>query len=145
MQLDPAEARRRFLGAPVARLATVTADGAPRIVPVVFAVIMLDGGETIVHAVDHKPKSTRSLARLRDIAAEPRVALLADDYSEDWSRLWWARADATATILDRDEDMDDAERAIDSLAERYPQYRMTRPSGLAVAARVHRWSGWSAG
>jgi PPOX class probable F420-dependent enzyme len=144
VRLDQAQARQRFLSASVARLATVGSDGAPRMVPVVFALITLEGGEALVHAVDQKPKSTKDLARLRDITAEPRVALLADEYDDDWSRLWWARADATARILDRDEDMDDGERAIDALAERYPQYRAMRPSGLVVAAKIHRWSGWSA-
>ncbi len=145
MRLDPDQARHRFVGARVARLATVAGDGAPRLVPIVFAVVSLGGREAIVHAVDHKPKSTKALARLRVIAAEPRVALLADEYDDDWSRLWWARADATATIMDRDEDLDDCETAIDALAERYPQYRTTRPSGVVIAAQVHRWSGWSAG
>ena len=71
MRLTPDEARRRFLSLPVARLATVSSDGAPRLVPIVFASIEHDGREALVHAVDHKPKSTTGLARLADIATEP--------------------------------------------------------------------------
>jgi PPOX class probable F420-dependent enzyme len=126
----------RLAGARVARLATVTPGGAPRIVPVTFAVDR--ARETIFHAVDHKPKATRRLARLADVAAEPRVALLADHYDEDWSRLWWVRADGVARVLD------DAPEAIDLLAQKYGQYRERRPQGPVIALRVERISGWSA-
>ena len=47
-------------------------------------------------AVDHKPKRSRALQRLENIAANPAVSLLVDDYAEDWSKLWWVRADGTA-------------------------------------------------
>src|SRR5947207_9112063 len=93
LHLEPGEARRRFAAAVVARLATVTPDGRPHIVPVTFAV----DGDVIYSAVDAKPKTTTRLARLRNIAAEPRVAVLADHYQADWDRLWWARADGAAT------------------------------------------------
>jgi PPOX class probable F420-dependent enzyme len=118
----------------VGRFATVAPDGRPMLVPVCFAV----GGETIYHAVDHKPKTTRALARLRNLRAEPRAALLADHYEEDWSALWWVRADGTARVLE------DAPEAIDLLVERYPQYRERRPEGPVVALDVERISGWEA-
>jgi nitroimidazol reductase NimA-like FMN-containing flavoprotein (pyridoxamine 5'-phosphate oxidase superfamily) len=51
------EARRRFAAARVARLATVGADGAPHLVPLVFAV----DGDTVYSAVDAKPKRTTAL------------------------------------------------------------------------------------
>ena len=95
MNLDPAEARRRFAAAGVARLATVSPGGRPHLVPVTFAV----DGDVIYSAVDAKPKTTTRLARLRNIAAEPRVAMLADHYGPDWDRLWWVRADGAATVL----------------------------------------------
>jgi PPOX class probable F420-dependent enzyme len=125
---------RRLAGARVARLATVTPEGAPALVPVTFAV----AGATIYHAVDHKPKTTRKLARLANIAHEPRVSLLADAYDEDWSRLWWVRADGVARVLD------DAPEAIGLLVEKYPQYAEHRPEGPVVALDVERISGWSA-
>jgi PPOX class probable F420-dependent enzyme len=125
---------RRLAGARVARLATVTPEGAPVLVPVTFAVV----GETIYHAVDHKPKTTRRLARLANIAGEPRVALLADEYDEDWSRLWWVRADGRARVLE------DAPEAIDRLVEKYPQYAEHRPEGPVVALAVERITGWAA-
>lgn len=121
----------------VARLATVAPDGRPSVVPVCFAI----DGETIYHAVDHKPKTTRRLARLEHITAEPRVALLADHYVEDWRALWWVRADGTARVL---EGGAEAEMALDLLVARYPQYRERRPDGPLVALDVERISGWSA-
>jgi PPOX class probable F420-dependent enzyme len=118
----------------VGRFATVAPDGRPMLVPVCFAI----AGETIYHAVDHKPKTTRGLARLRNVRAEPRASLLADHYEEDWSALWWVRADGTARVLE------DAPEAINLLVERYPQYRERRPEGPVVALDVERISGWEA-
>ncbi|QYC39553.1 Pyridoxamine 5'-phosphate oxidase [Nonomuraea coxensis DSM 45129] len=135
--MDEEEARRRFAGARVARLATVRGDGAPRLVPVVFAVI----GERVVFAVDHKPKTTTDLRRLSDIRADPRVGLLADHYDEDWSLLWWVRADGLARVA---EDGPEREAALDALTAKYPQYRERRPAGPAVVVEVTRRRGWAA-
>src|SRR5690349_16209891 len=92
--MDATAARQRLSEARVARLATVDTTGRPHLVPVVFA---LDG-DTIYFAVDSKPKRTRNLQRLRNIAANPAVCLLADQYQEDWTRLWWVRVDGAARI-----------------------------------------------
>ena len=137
MRLDPAEARALFASAPVARLATVRPDGSPHIVPVCFAF----SGETIYTAVDHKPKATAALARLRHIAAEPRVALLADRYEDDWSQLWWVRVDGDAFVAESGEERD---AALTALAAAYPQYADRPPEGPAIAVRPHRFSGWRA-
>ena len=126
------EAWARLAGARVGRLATT----APRIVPVTFAVV----GETIVHAVDHKPKATRTLARLEDIRRDARVALLVDHYDEDWSRLWWVCADGAARVLDASEAPD----AIDALVAKYEQYAQRRPEGPVVVLDVERVSSWEA-
>ncbi|MEA2312197.1 MAG: hypothetical protein QOE28_2165 [Solirubrobacteraceae bacterium] len=129
--------RERFAGARVARLATVRPDGSPHVVPVTFAVL----GETVYHAVDAKPKRTRALARLENLRAEPRAALLADAYDEDWTRLWWVRADGRARILDGGEEF---AAALAALAERYAPYRTAAPAGPVIAVDVERWSGWDA-
>jgi PPOX class probable F420-dependent enzyme len=133
------EARERFAAERVARLATVGQDGAPRLVPITFAV----AGDTVVHAVDHKPKRTTALRRLADVAAEPRVALLADAYDDaEWSRLWWVRADGRGRVLEPGDE--EARRAVALLAERYAQYRERPPAGPVVVVDVERWSGWAA-
>ena len=127
-------ASERFASARVARLATIGPDG-PHVVPIVFAV----EGDTIYHAVDHKPKRTTALKRLANLRADPRATVLADHYQEDWTLLWWARADGTARILEPGH-----ERAMGLLSERYPQYRDRPPEGPVVAIDVHRWSDWTA-
>jgi len=137
LNLSVDEARRRFSGAAVARLATVRETGQPHLVPVTFAV----DGDYIYTAVDAKPKTTTNLRRLRNIAAEPRVAMLADHYEQDWAGLWWVRADGMASLLDRPADMAGPLRL---LAARYPQYRASAPAGPVISIRVSRWSGWAA-
>jgi PPOX class probable F420-dependent enzyme len=140
--MHPDEARAMFGEARVARLATAGADGRPHVVPCTFAV--LDGGATIVSAVDHKPKRTTALKRLANIAAQPHVAVLADHYDEDWAQLWWVRADGTARVVAPGEDPVLGERALAALAARYPQYRARRPGGPLIVIAVQRWSGWRA-
>jgi PPOX class probable F420-dependent enzyme len=138
--LDDARARQLLAGARVARFATVTRDGRPHLVPVCFAV----AGDVVYHAVDHKPKATRRLARLAHLDADPRAALLADHYDDaDWSALWWVRADGQARVLD-DAGAPEAARALDLLAGRYAQYRERRPAGPVVALDVERLTSWSA-
>jgi PPOX class probable F420-dependent enzyme len=132
------EARRRFAAARVARLATADADGVPHLVPVVFAV----RDDTVVVAVDRKPKRTTALKRLANVRANPRVALLADHYEEDWDALWWVRADGSGRVAEPGSP--DALQAVDLLAERYPQHRAEPPEGPVLVVAVTRWSGWSA-
>lgn len=129
--------RRKVAAARVARLATADARGRPHIVPITFA---LDG-ETLYFAVDAKPKRTTNLKRLRNIAANPAVSILIDEYNDDWSKLWWVRIDGKARVL-----TDDAEihRALDFLSQRYAQYREIRPIGPVVAVPVDEYVGWSA-
>ena len=135
--MTPAEARARFDEAAVARLATVGADGAPHIVPVTFAL----AGDTIVTAVDGKPKRGTPLRRFENVATDPRVSILVDAYDTDWTRLWWARADGRATVLAAGAEL---ERALDMLRARYPQYATVALTGPAMVIAVDRWSGWSA-
>ena len=145
-RLTEDEARRRFTACRVARLATVDPAGRPHQVPVAFAAAA--GPDRLVTAVDHKPKSTRRLKRLANIAARPAVCLLADAYDEDWDRLWWARADGDARVLTPG-GPDPAERrayddAVALLRAKYPQYRDVPPAGPVITVTVRRWSGWQA-
>jgi PPOX class probable F420-dependent enzyme len=132
------EARRRFAAAHVARLATVGSDGRPHLVPITFVVV----GDTVYSAVDSKPKRTTALRRLANVRDNPRVAVLVDRYDDDWSRLWWVRADGAGRVLDPADA--EAGAAIGELARRYPRYRTERPAGPVLAIDVDRWSGWSA-
>jgi PPOX class probable F420-dependent enzyme len=137
--MQPDEARAAFETAPLARLATVGADGIPHLVPVCFAIV----GDRIVTAIDHKPKRTTRLRRLANVAVNPNVCLLVDAYDPtDWDALWWARADGAARVLDVGSP--GADEAISALVERYPQYRADRPEGPVIDVAVSRWSGWRA-
>jgi PPOX class probable F420-dependent enzyme len=136
MRLSPGDARQRLVTARVARLATVSAAGQPHLVPVTFAA----DSATIYTAVDHKPKSTTRLRRLANIAANPQVTVLADHYADDWTQLWWARADGHAAILT---DPEETQIPIALLTTRYPQYRPAPPPGPIIAITVTAWTGWS--
>lgn len=132
-----AASRQRVTQARVARLATVRPDGHPHIVPITFAL----RGDTIVTAIDHKPKTTGHLQRLRNIEAHPRASVIIDRYDDDWSFLWWVRADGNARIVIQGPDH---EQAIDSLTGKYVPYRSHPPKGPVIMVEVDRWSAWSA-
>jgi PPOX class probable F420-dependent enzyme len=109
------------------------------VVPITFA---LDG-DTLYTAVDHKPKRTTRLRRLQNVAANPGVSVLADHYDEqDWSALWWVRADGVARILAPNDPQ--RARVAALLQARYEQYRRRPPTGPAIAIGISRWSGWRA-
>lgn len=155
VRLDASTCRSRFAAARHAYLATADVDGVPHLVPVTFALVGAAGSTTadtadaagptpdeIVVAVDHKPKSTRDLRRLRNLVENPRVAFLVDRYDDDWSHLWWVRADGIAAI---EHGGGYRAAALDALAARYPRYRERRPDGPLIRVRVTRWSGWAHG
>ena len=129
--------RERFGNARVARLATADADGRPHLVPLCFAL----AGDRIVSVVDAKPKRTPQLRRLANIRAQPRVSVLVDEYDEDWTRLWWIRADGVARVVEGGSDRD---AAMTALTAKYPQYEEQPPTGPVVDLTVDRWRGWSA-
>jgi PPOX class probable F420-dependent enzyme len=131
------QARERFAAAPVARLATVDAQGRPHLVPIAFVL----AGETIYSAVDAKPKRSTGLRRLANVAANPRVAVLVDHYADDWHALWWVRADGTGRVLDAEGT--EGRDAIARLVRRYPQYQEQPPIGPVLAINVEHWSSWS--
>jgi PPOX class probable F420-dependent enzyme len=121
-----------------ARLATLNPSGVIDLVPITFA--LLDD-DTLVTAVDHKPKTTRRLQRLVDIEADPRVTLLVDHYDDDWSALWWVRVRGTASVVS---DGDPFERAMGALVARYTQYTDRLPAGPIIVVELTAWLGWAA-
>jgi PPOX class probable F420-dependent enzyme len=119
--------------------------GLPSIVPCCYAVIERDGVPIIVSVLDRKPKSVdvRDLARVRNIEANPRVSLVVDDYSEDWSRLAFVRVHGIARVLDGETTA--ASEAIEVLREKYPQYREMKLAGAPVIEIGQlRSASWSA-
>jgi PPOX class probable F420-dependent enzyme len=134
--MDAREMSERVRDARVARLATVSADGRPHLVPICFVL----EGDVLYSAVDEKPKRSQRLKRLENIRAHPDVAVLVDHYEEDWTRLWWVRLDGTASVLDEGPER---EHALALLREKYEQYRSQPPTGPVIAVRVERWRPWA--
>jgi PPOX class probable F420-dependent enzyme len=135
--VDAAIMRQKVETARVARLATTDSSGRPHVVPNTFAL----AGDRLVWAVDHKPKATTDLKRVRNLTARPDVSVLVDYYDDDWTTLWWVRVDGTARVLDSSDDRD---RVIEMLVAKYDQYRNIPPIGPAVEITIKRWVGWSA-
>jgi len=140
----PEWALEQFAQARVARLATVTPQGDPHVVPVVF--VLDTGGDSpadvVWIVVDEKRKSTRRLKRLANIEAHPRVSLLVDHYDEDWERLWWVRADGRAGV--HDISSRDGAAAIEALRTKYPQHAAATNLGPLIRIAIDRWTAWSA-
>jgi len=131
------QAKSKFGNARVARLASTAANGQPHLVPVTFALYE----SVIVIAVDHKPKSTTDLKRLRNIREVDRVSLIVDHYDDaDWSNLWWVRADGRARVLEAEEDR---ATPVSWLVRKYPQYQAMAPAGPVIWCKIDTWRSWS--
>ena len=127
--------RAEIAGARVARLATHNPSGAIDLVPITFALV----AETVVTAVDHKPKRTPHLQRLENIRHNPDVTVLVDHYADDWTQLWWARLRGRAEVHEA------AESAlIEALVDKYEQYRERPPPGPVIVVRITDIAAWSA-
>ncbi len=142
MQIPADRIERILEGWPVARLVTLRPDGAPHVVPIVFT----RHGGRIWSAIDGKPKRGGELARVRHIRRDPRVSLLLDRYTDDWSRLWWVRIEGRAEIVQPPQPADPVVSAVvEALRRKYPGYAGTpvlteTPTLLAIdPARVRSW------
>ena len=123
----------------VGHLATADARAVPHVVPVCFAMV----DDRFYFVVDDKPKRThRGLKRLCNIEDNPRVALVIDEYDDDWSRLAYLLVHGTAAIVD---DAAEHTGAVTALRRRYPQYRAmplapaTHPVVRITVERRHFW------
>lgn len=122
----------------VARLGLTDDAGAPRVLPITFAV--WDG--SFVSAVDHKPKRVAGseLARVRWLRARPQAALTVDRYDDDWSSLAWVQALGEVQIFD----VAAAPAAAAALAARYEPYRSRAPDGPLLVLTPARLLWWRA-
>lgn len=130
-----------FSAARVAMLATAGADAVPHLVPVVFAVPE-NRSDILYTAIDAKPKTTLRLRRLVNIEHNPAVSLMVDHYADDWSKLWWVRADGVASIHHSGVEM---ATGYALLRAKYPQYERVELDGPVVTVEIHRWTSWSGG
>ena len=126
----------------MARLATADARGRPHVVPICFAA----EAAAVYHAIDRKPKGRppERLARVRNIVANPQVALLVDHYEDDWSRLWFVLVRGRARLLRRGAAR---VRGLRLLRKKYIQYRrdMLPEDALVIAIRPEAVSTWGVG
>ena len=130
---------RQFLDSQrIAHLATADRRATPHIVPVCFTV----WNDTLYITIDEKPKRgpSAALKRMRNIAENPAVAVVADRYDEDWSRLGWVMLHGRAEILIRGTEHDDAQLRLRS---RYPQLEaMQIIEHPVIAVRIQRATNW---
>src|SRR5262245_35083209 len=138
--LEIDETTQTFIGSHrVGHLATADAAGRPLVVPVCF---VLDRG-SVYSALDRKPKSValEQLRRVKNIRQNPKVSLVIDDYSDDWSRLAYVLIDGTAEVIMPGHREHSA--AVGLLREKYPQYRSMpiheSPMIKIIPERVQRW------
>ena len=132
----PGWARALLAEGRVARLGLTDDDGAPRVLPVTYALV----DEAVVSAVDDKPKRDPSaeLARVRWLRARPAAALTVDHYDDDWSRL------ASVQLVGRVEVCDVDAESLAALTAKYAPYRERAPRGPLLVLRVERALWWSA-
>jgi PPOX class probable F420-dependent enzyme len=124
----------------VARLATATPEGVPHNVPLCY---WFDSRH-FYFIVDQKPKKRtgRDLKRIRNIIQNPRVALLIDNYEEQWDQLAFVLVHGAARIVDAP---DEYMLALRNLRDKYPQYRtmsLTPEANLMVRIEpetIHSW------
>lgn len=108
-------------------------------VPVTYA---LDRGYVGIPVDLVKPKSSTRLQRERNLEADPRATLLIEHWeADDWSTLWWVRAEL---LWQGDDAADRAVGLAAGLAARYPQYR-DHPFARLLVLRVVAVTGWTAG
>jgi PPOX class probable F420-dependent enzyme len=134
----PAWARALLLKEPIARLGLIDDDGAPRVLPVTFAL----AGGALVSAIDHKHKvvAGERLARVRWLRARPQAALTIDHYDADWSRLAWVQALGEVTVSDAHS----VPESIAALRTRYQQYEQLPPAGPVLVLTPRRLLWWRA-
>jgi PPOX class probable F420-dependent enzyme len=121
---------------PVGRLGLVDDRGAPRVLPVTFAIA--DG--TIWSAIDQKPKRTEEPARLRFLRRDPRAALTVDRYSDDWQELAWVQVLGRVEIVE----LGGGRAGLEALSAKYEQYRSEEPPGPLLALQPERFLWWRA-
>ena len=120
----------------VGRLGLVDDEGAPRVLPVTFAVA--EG--RIWSAIDQKPKRSGEPARVRFLRRDPRAALTVDRYSDDWEELAWVQVLGRVRVLD----LSDGKAGLTALTMKYEQYREQVPQGPLLALEPERYLWWRA-
>lgn len=133
-------AQKKFLDAHrIGHLATADSRSQPHVIPICYTC----DDSSLYSVLDAKPKrvAIAKLKRLRNIQENPQVAVVVDEYHEDWTRLAYVLVHGTASVLSRGEEYT---RALRLLREKYPQYRSMQLEGSQVIRvaidRVVSWA-----
>lgn len=124
----------------VGRLATADRAGQPHVIPVCYAC----DGRSIYIALDAKPKrvAPQQLRRVRNLLENPRVAIVVDRYSDDWSVLAYVLIRGSAELLRGGEEQ---LHAVALLRARYVQYQtMPIQDQPVIAIRPSTITAWGA-
>jgi len=134
----PSWARQLLEAARVGHLGLLDGEGRPRVLPVTYA--LHDGA--LWSAIDRKPKRDpgREPARVRWLRRDPRAALAADLYDEDWSRLAWVQVLGDVSVCEAAQEP----AAMAALAAKYPAYAADPPPGPLLRLEPRRVLWWSA-
>lgn len=139
MRLDADQARARLEDRVHGIFCTLHPERGPDPQPVVYA--LSEDGHLGVPIDKVKPKKSDRLQREDNLDADPRGSLLVDHWDgEDWSQLWWVRAD-TEHVPDPPAEL--VEELAEKLARTVPQYA-DKPFHRVLVCRVTRFTGWSA-
>lgn len=133
MNIDDQTMRVRVSEARAGRVGTIDERGRVHLVPIVFVI----DGDMLYSSTDAGPRLPK---RLRNMARDPRVTVLVDDYSEDWSQVWWVRLRGIGRVV---RDGPEHDRARQLLAAKYPQFGGDPGDGAVMAVDIAEWSGWS--
>jgi hypothetical protein len=140
MRLNEETARSRLREQVHGVLCTLHPDRGPDPVPAVYAVS--DDGHVGIPIDTVKPKTSSRLQREVNLAADPRCSLLIERWeADDWSRLWWVRAELRHVSDPPSSLTDDL---ADRLAGTVPQYA-DKPFHRVLVCRIVRVTGWTAG
>jgi PPOX class probable F420-dependent enzyme len=125
----------------VARLATVDSEFKPHIVPVVF---VFDGNHFFI-PVDEKRKTAapEKLKRIRNIQDNPNVALLIDQYDEDWTKLSFVMIQGKALVASKREGDIQVRRAYNKLMTKYVQYQKVGVGEMCIKITPKKVASWS--
>jgi PPOX class probable F420-dependent enzyme len=124
-----------------ARLATIDAEFKPHLVPVVF---VFNGNHFFI-PVDEKRKTAKpeKLKRIRNIQHNPNVALLIDEYSEDWTKLAFVMIQGKASIASKGEGNIQVREAYKKLMTKYIQYQKVGVGEMCIIITPKKVASWS--
>ncbi|MFN3219881.1 MAG: hypothetical protein ACE367_25615 [Acidimicrobiales bacterium] len=142
MNLSPAQSHERLSAHDHGVLATMHVVRGADLVPVVYTVV---DGHVGVPVDLVKPKASTRLQRERNLESDPRATLLIEHWDrDDWSTLWWVRAQLRWLGDDGSGAVSDLSACMaDRLAECHLQYRR-HPFARLLVFHVEAVAGWAA-